>query len=346
MAPPRNHDEQDGANAAYRLRELALHTDPTAQVVLDQANVVLLANERARTLFGLTARDIGRTLQDLELSYRPTDLRSIIDQVTAERRLIIVKDIDWTTHAGEHMFLDVQVMPLLTASSDILGVKVLFRDVTRYRRLEDELKGSHHALETVNEELQSTNEELETTNEELQSTVEELETTNEELQSTNEELETMNEELQSTNEELQTANDQLRHSGEELNRANAFLENLLSSFDDGVAVVDSELRVRAWNSKAEDLWGVRSIEVQGKHLMNLDIGLPVESLLAALRQVLSGGSAFERLTVVATNRRGRKIDLEVSCMPLVVSRNPTWGAILTMEDKTSARPPLTPSTTH
>jgi two-component system, chemotaxis family, CheB/CheR fusion protein len=143
----------------------------------------------------------------------------------------------------------------------------LFRDVTRYHRLEDDLKTSHQELETANEELQSTNEELETTNEELLSTVEELETTNEELQSTNEELETMNEEMQSTNEDLQTANEQLKQSGDELNRANAFLENILSNFHDGLIVVDDDLRVQAWNTRSEDLWGLRSAEVQGKHLM-------------------------------------------------------------------------------
>src|SRR5262249_49988786 len=250
-----------------------------------------------------------------------------------ERRATTAKNVEWTTPGGEHVALDVMVIPLIDASLEIVGSKIAFRDVTRYRRLEEDLKNSHQELETANEELQSTNEELETTNEELQSTVEELETTNEELQSTNEELETMNEELQSTNEELQTANEQLRQSGDELNRANSFFENILSSFRDGVIVVDSELRVHAWNSKAEDLWGLRSSEVQNKHLMNLDIGLPVDLLRHSLRQCLSGESSLEHLTVPATNRRGRRIELEVSCSPFKLGDNHTWGAILMMEDK-------------
>ena len=157
--------------------------------------------------------------------------------------------------------------------------------MTAARRLQDELEHANRQLEAAYEELQSTNEELETTNEELQSTVEELETTNEELQSTNEELETMNEELQSTNDELQTINDQLRVSTAELDEANAFLEAILTSLRAGVAVVDRDLRVRSWNRRAEDLWGLRADEAIGQHFLNLDIGLPFERLRPLMRGV-------------------------------------------------------------
>lgn len=141
-------------------------------------------------------------LQDLELSYRPIELRSCIEQVSSDRRPNIHKDVEWTTPAGDTQFFDVQVTPLVDISSQILGVSITFNDVTRAKRLEYELEHSNQELEMAYEELQSTNEELETTNEELQSSNEELETTNEELQSTNEELETMNEELQSSNRAL------------------------------------------------------------------------------------------------------------------------------------------------
>jgi two-component system CheB/CheR fusion protein len=331
-AAARLNENRNDQMALDRLQDLALLSDPTSQLVIDPARTIAFLNDRARTMFALTANDVGRPFQDLELSYRPTELRSVVEQAFGERRSLIVKDVEWVTPSGERVFLEVQILPLVDASLDVAGVKILFRDVTRYRRLEDDLKTSHQELETANEELQSTNEELETTNEELQSTVEELETTNEELQSTNEELETMNEELQSTNEELQTANEQLRQSGDELNRANAFLENVLGSFHGGLIVVDGELRVQAWNNRAEDLWGLRSNEVQGKHLMNLDIGLPVDRLRQPLRQCLSGESPFVRIELSATNRRGKTIALDVACAPFALADNPTWGAIVTMEE--------------
>jgi len=334
MPVPRGNNGKDELMRDGQLRDLALHIDPTAQIVLDHGRSLAYANERARVIFGLTSADVGRPLQDLEISYRPVELRSLIEQAATARRPAAMKDVEWTTPAGERVFFDVHVLPLVDTSLEVIGTKVLFRDTTRYRHLEEELKTSHQELETANEELQSTNEELETTNEELQSTVEELETTNEELQSTNEELETMNEELQSTNEELQTANEQLRQSGDELNRANAFFENILGSFHDGLMVVDAEFRVQAWNAKAEDMWGLRSAEVQGKHLMNLDLGLPLDQLRGPIRQCLSGESTFERRTLPATNRRGRSVEVEVTCTPFALGGNPAWGAIVMMEDRT------------
>ena len=188
-------------------------------------------------------------------------------------------------------------------------------------------------METTNEELQSTNEELETTNEELQSTVEELETTNEELQSTNEELETMNEELQSTNEELQTTNEELRQRSSELNDINAFMTSILGSLRDGVIVVDQNMQVLAWNSRSEDLWGLRADEVRGKHFLNLDIGLPVEQLRQPIRTCLIGEVHGAEVAVNATNRRGKPIQVTAVCTPLRGSSGTTQGVIMLLQEK-------------
>ena len=316
-----------------RLRELSFQMDSSAQIIVDRTRSLVMLNERVRTLFALTSDDIGKPLQDLEISYRPVELRSMIEQAWLDHRPVSAKDVEWTTIAGDRIYLDVQVIPLVDLMLETLGAKIVFRDTTRTRRLEEELKHSHQELETANEELQSTNEELETTNEELQSTVEELETTNEELQSTNEELETMNEELQSTNEELQSTNEQLRQSGDELNRASAFFENILNSFHEGLIVVDAELRVQAWNHRSEDLWGLRADEVIGKHLMNLDIGLPTQHLCPPVRQCLSGESVIERMHISATNRRGRLVRLGIACSPFALGANPTWGALITIEEE-------------
>ncbi|HEY7503397.1 MAG TPA: PAS domain-containing protein, partial [Gemmatimonadales bacterium] len=148
---------------------------------------------------------------------------------------------------------------------------------------------------------------------ELEQSHMELETAYEELQSTNEELETMNEELQSTNEELETINDEVRQRGEDLNQANRFLESVLTSLRSGVAVVDRELRILAWSRHAEELWGLRGEEVGGQHLLNLDIGLPVQKLRAVLRTCLNGDRPYEQVLLDAVNRRGKKILCQISC---------------------------------
>ena len=174
-------------------------------------------------------------------------------------------------------------------------------------------------------------EERETTNEELQSTNEELETLNEELQSTNEELETMNEELQSTNEELETINEEMGQRTGELNQANDFLESILTSFRMGV--VDRNHMIQVWNSQAEDLWGLRRDEVEGQHVLNLDIGLPVDQLKQPLKACLSGDSDYQEALFSAINRRGRAIECRVICSPLTSKTERIRGSIVLMEDQ-------------
>ena len=334
LAMAANQDETEPEESALegRLRDASWDTSPLAQIVVDANGRLVVANERARTLFNLGALDFGRPFQDLEISYRPTDLRSMIDQAHAGRKPLVVRNIEWPLRGGDIRWIDVQAAPLY-ASGQVAGVAISFDDVTAFQRLQRELEKSNAELEGAYEELQSTNEELETTNEELQSTVEELETTNEELQSTNEELETMNEELQSTNEELTTINDELRLRSDELNDVNAFMKAVLASLRGGVVVLDTELRVEVWNEKAVDLWGVRADEVRGMHFMMLDIGLPVQMLAKAIRACLLGESERETLTIEAINRRGKPITCEVTCTPMWrASGDEVRGVILVMEE--------------
>jgi two-component system CheB/CheR fusion protein len=331
---PKPEREEDRATMPDddRLHDLSLETDPVARVVVRGDGTLSLANSRARALFRLEPQDVGKLLQDLEISYRPVELRSLVQDATARRRPVSRQDVAWPTDSGEARYLDLEVMPLIEASGELLGVRISFNDVSRYHRLQDEVERSKNELETAYEELQSSNEELETTNEELQSTNEELETTNEELQSTNEELETMNEELQSTNEELETTNTELRLRSDELNTANAFLASILTGLEMAVVVVDPKLQVLAWNHRAEDLWGLRANEVQGRHLMNLDIGLPVEQLRQPVRSVLAAETGRVELTLECRNRRGKAIRCPIRCTPLIARTGEMLGAILLMEE--------------
>ncbi|MER7007547.1 CheR family methyltransferase [Dactylosporangium sp. NPDC000555] len=323
-----------------RLRTEAFLASPVAQVGVSADGVVAVANRQAEHLFGLSPRDVGRPFRELDLSYRPVELRGHIEQARAERRTVRLDDIVFKPPgAGEELHFDVQIIPLADAGDEPSGVVIVFHDVTASRRLQEELELANRQLETAYEELQSTNEELETTNEELQSTVEELETTNEELQSTNEELETMNEELQSTNDELQSINDELRDRTAELNNANSFMTAILTSLQAGVIVLDREMRILVWNRRAEDLWGLRSDEAVGRHFLNIDIGLSTAQLRPAIRDVLGGRSERVQSEQVAVNRRGRTVDLRVVCTPLATEPDGVTGAILVMELTTGGNPP-------
>ncbi|WP_163509761.1 CheR family methyltransferase [Fodinicola acaciae] len=317
-----------------QLREHAFLASPVAQIVVTGDDTVALVNQQAENVLGLSHRDIGRPLRDLEISYRPVELRSNVEHSKVERRAIRVEQVEWQ-RGGESMWFEVHINPLIHTDNALLGVSIVFHDVTAARRLLDELERTNRQLESAYEELQSTNEELETTNEELQSTVEELETTNEELQSTNEELETMNEELQSTNDELQTINDALRERSEELDNTSDFLDSILTSFRASLVVVDAEMRVLVWNRGAEDLWGVRREEAEGEHLLNLDIGLPLAELRTPIRHAIADGSTPQRLVVTAVTRRGRETRVVVTAGALRTAKGAVKGAMLVMEPEVS-----------
>jgi len=329
--PARPRPAEVASAVDVALREYGFERSPIAQLIVDRNGHLTLANAQARTLFNLAPRDVGKPLKDLEISYKPVELRSQIDRAYAERHAISIRDVEWQHPSGDQRVMDVQLTPLVSGDGTLVGAGISFIDITRYKRLQQAVEQSKRDVEVAYEELQSTVEALETTNEELQSTNEELETTNEELQSSNEELETTNEELQSTNEELETINDELNQRTDELNQSNFLLESILGSLDAGVVVLDDELRVTAWNAGAHELWGLRGEEVQGQHFMNLDIGLPVEQLRTPLRRMLAGTEIEQQIIIQGTNRRGRTFDCRIRLSLLTDGGDGPRGLIVFME---------------
>jgi two-component system CheB/CheR fusion protein len=328
-------DPGNGASmtVAENLREAAFDSALVPQVVLDVNGTLVMANGPARRMFGLGVGDYGRPVQDLELSYRPLELRTHLDLIVREPRSVEVPEVRWVQDDQERI-LDVRLAPLL-GDGIVMGTSITFQDVTEAQALKTEITNSRHELEQAYEELQSTVEELETTNEELQSTNEELETTNEELQSTNEELETMNEELQSSNEELETMNEELRHRSLELNEINAFLETILSTVGLAVAVLDRRQHVQIWNGQARELWGLSAEEATDQHLLALDFGLPVEKLRQPLRSLLQDGTARQELVLDATSRRGKAFQCRVVCLPLHAGNDGDVSGVVVMMEPAS-----------
>ena len=320
-----------GPGVAEALRDSAYDLTSGAQIVVDAAGAIVLVNEHARRMLGVGGSDIGREIGDLDIATRPVELLSRLERVAADREPISVDGVAWRLPSGQERVIDVRISPVIWDDA-LLGMAIAYQDTTGVAHLRTQLVESRRELAETHEELQSTVEELETTNEELQSTNEELETTNEELQSTNEELETMNEELQSTNEELETMNDELRQRTFELNDVNAFLESILTTIGLAVAVVDRRQHVQIWNGEARDLWGVTADEIQGQHLLGLEIGLPVEQLKPLLLACLKGTPDRQQITLDAVNRRGKQIRCHVSCSPLSsLSNGDVTGVIVMME---------------
>jgi two-component system, chemotaxis family, CheB/CheR fusion protein len=309
----------------------AFRVSPVAQLVLDSDGVVVFGNAQLRSLFGISEEDIGKPLKDLELSYRPVELRSLIEEAGGNREPVKSDVVTWRTRDGQERELEVQIAALQSDGGARTGTSIAFLDVTQHAHVAAELESSKRELETAYEDLRSTVEELETTNEELQSTNEELETTNEELQSTNEELETMNEELQSSNEELETMNEELRIRTTELNNVNVLVDSMLESLGMGVAVLDRELRVTMWNEYAKKLWGLDAAEVRDQHFLNIEIGLPVQRLHDALRACVGGSPNGGEQLMKARDRTGRDIVCRVLCSPLRTTRGEVNGVIVLMQ---------------
>jgi two-component system, chemotaxis family, CheB/CheR fusion protein len=332
-------EQRNGADRFSKhlyLREAAFDVATEAQCLIDLNGYVVSINERARLLLNLGIKDLNRPLRELNIYNRVVDLRTRVQDAYIESNPIVLKDVSWAMESGEARTLEITVTPLRDAADAPLGISIVFRDLTPYARLQEKLEHAHQEVETAYEELQSTNEELETTNEELQSTIEELETTNEELQSSNQELETINEELHSTNEEMQTVNDELQLRTVELNTANTFLESILTGLPGSVVVIDTDLRVLIWSSKAEEMWGLRSSEVHNKNFLNLDIGLPVDQLRQPIRSSLMKETEFSTFTLDAINRRGKALRCKVTITPLMNhTSHPAHGVILLIEELAS-----------
>ncbi|HET7421158.1 MAG TPA: CheR family methyltransferase, partial [Candidatus Dormibacteraeota bacterium] len=331
LAQSGNTEASNHVARQLRVRELATEGVPYAQLVVDALGVLVSANQPARRMFDIPPGDIGRPLKDLDLSYKPIDLRSPIDRVDRERRSFSIQAAEFPLPDGGTRIYDVHVSPLIDDDGSVVGTSVSFVDVTHTAQLRSELERSKQDVETAYEELQSSNEELETTNEELQSTVEELETTNEELQSSNEELETMNEELESTNAELQSINTDLRLRTDEVSKLNTFLLAVTGNIELGAVVLDREFNVQVWNERAADLWGLRSEEVVGHAFFDLDIGLPAKELQTMVRTVLRGKPAHDEATVDALSRRGKSIRVRVIAYALSDGQRPS-GVVLVMEE--------------
>lgn len=313
-----------------RLSQLAFDGLACAYLLIDSNGKLVSANERARKVFGILLTDVGRPLRDLEISFNPVELRSLIDQTNASGIPARVPKV-LRNSAADTDYFDVEVSPI-KVQGDVdpvfLGTVIAFQELTDYYKLCDDLQSAQEELETTNEELQSTNEELETTNEELQSTNEELETTNEELQSSNEELETTNEELHSANEELETINQELQSLMTQVHDRHQFLHSVVSSMRSAVICVDDDLNITVWNDHAEDMWGVRSDEAVGHKLQGLDIGLHLQDT-----QIRSSSSGQRNHFVIqALNRRGKEIDCEVWINPMQAAEQEFRGFVIVVED--------------
>ncbi len=228
------------------------------------------------------------------------ELRAAIHQAKHQQQIICQAGLQFKTATGTKT-IDLEVIPFKVGAANKAYLLVLFQESaiapietpdppTRSKkskltsidrsqnRLQQELATTREYLQAIIEEQESTNQAFQVANEEILSS-------NEELQSTNEELETSQEELQATNEELHTINEELNSRNTELGQINNDLQNLLSSINIPILMLDGELRIRRFTSPAQQMFNLIPTDL-GRPFSDIQPNMIVPNLRASIVEVI------------------------------------------------------------
>jgi two-component system, chemotaxis family, CheB/CheR fusion protein len=214
------------------------------------------------------------------------DLRAIIDRAIEtdkparkERALVKLE--------GKTREVNIEAVPFKLPASDKSWFLVIFDETTkgtRPGRLLEVLGRTRpqREMSEMRRELRAS-----------QSAGQELLSRNEELQLMNEELETAKEELQSTNEELTTLNDELSNRNLEMMQLTSDLDNLLTSVQIPIVMVDRALMVRRATPAARDAFNILPTDI-GRRITELRPNLDLPDLGNILSDVIETLSTRER----------------------------------------------------
>ncbi|MGP1386985.1 MAG: chemotaxis protein CheB [Thainema sp.] len=197
------------------------------------------------------------------------------------------------------------------------------RETSQYRQ---QIQHLQQDLEATRSHLQSIIQEQEATNQDLRAANEEILSSNEELQSTNEELQTAKEEIQATNEELSTINDELFRRNAETTRISDDFQNLLSSINIPILMLEGDLRIRRFTPTAATLFNLIPSDI-GRPLSNINHRLRINDLEA---QILNVINTLEQTAQDIQDEEGRWYDLRIR--PYRTLDNRIDGAVVVLVD--------------
>ena len=317
-----------------RLLEALIRTLAHPALVMDQdhqlVEIIGDVSPYCRLPEGMMPTVAGAFLrQELQAEARALVLLVLADQRPASSATISLEGLPCAVRleakplnlAGRSLTILSFILESEAATTEVKGLGSLERDAAFAReieRLERELLSSQDTLRRSMADLEQANEELEASSEELQAS-------SEELQSSNEELEASNEELQATNEELSTLNQQLRTRSDELEHLNNDLENIQASLNQGMVIVDRQLRITRFSPLAVRVFGLVESDL-GQPL----IGVPTTVPLPALREaLLAAVHDRDRRTIEASSE---EVAYLVQVMPYCDRAGLPLGAIITLTD--------------
>jgi two-component system CheB/CheR fusion protein len=271
----------DPADFSTQLLEIAdrimLNAYAPAAVVIDRTLHVEQYRGRTDDYLEQIPGPATRNLLQLVRPSIVADLRAAIDRAIktdkpARKERALIK------FNGKTREVNIEVVPFKLAASDKSWLLVIFDETTKGTRPGRllEIIGKSATQREVNEmrrELSAS-----------QSAGQELLSRNEELQLINEELETAKEELQSTNEELTILNDELSNRNLEMMQVTSDLDNLLTSVQLPIVMVDRALMVRRATPAARNAFNILPTDI-GRRISELRPNIDIPDLENILRDV-------------------------------------------------------------
>ncbi len=136
---PKSSNKQviDSPKTEIHIWQTAFEASPFAQLAIDSKGCLLIANQQANILFGLTLEAQGRPLQELEPG-RLLNPSSLLRQVYCNRHPVMLRNIAWATETNTKYF-DIAIAPTFKQNRNLIAVNLTFIDITGNQQLEEKL---------------------------------------------------------------------------------------------------------------------------------------------------------------------------------------------------------------
>jgi len=258
-------------------------------IIVDQRNEILHVLGRAREWIqhgsGRTSLDVHSVIGDQNLRLAIGSILRDLRQPECERAEVIVSMGEGSAahqllvqgrslRAWASQLYFVQGQPVdrpVEVPTDPVVIGLDPRQIDRVAQIERELAYTRESLQSLLEEQETSNEELNAANEELIAS--------------NEELQSSNEELSALNEELRTLNDEHHRRLQEVLELTADLEQILTSTDIGILLLNEDGTIRRFSDPARDYFHVVATD-QGRPFSHIRTRFDSPEFVSAVERAL------------------------------------------------------------
>lgn len=124
---------------------------------------------------------------------------------------------------------------------------------------------------------------------------------------------------------------------EALSQSEILNETIIASVNDGVVVIDQDLRIVAWNSFMEQLSGLSQADIKGLPLVEVYPQDVENKIQTALLKTLTGKTINLPDTIHHFHKSGKKVWLETTFSPLRTRQNDLIGVVANIHDITQRK---------